>query len=297
MSEIGNEHIGELERLISENRNLNTEIASLRKSQVQLVQVEKLASVGRMSAGIAHEINNPVGFVSSNNTTLTSYVSRMKEILLMHRSGTLRELIDRREKELKLDFILEDIDNLLMENLEGLERISDIVSNMKKFSREEMETSETVSADINEGIRSALIISRNETKYFADIKTEFGDIGTVECVRGEINQVILNIVINAVQAIREQKRTDKGSINIKTMRDKEWVTVEISDDGPGIPTDVLPRIFDPFFTTKEVGIGTGLGLSISYQIIVEKHGGQLLVSSEPECGTTFTIKLPRVSAI
>ena len=281
-----------LQKVIDENVELKEALKRLQETQEQLVRSEKLASIGRLSAGIAHEINNPIGFVSSNSTSLTGYINRIKEILGMYRAGISKEMIEKREKKLKLDFILNDIDNLIMENIEGLARITNIVANLKKFSREE-ESNEFIENDLNDGIRSVLVISRNELKYYADIKTEFGDNCSIPCNISELNQVFLNILINAAQAIKDQGRDEKGTITIKTSKDNEWVYCEISDDGPGIPEEIRTKVFDPFFTTKEVGVGTGLGLSISYEIIVQKHKGDIQVRSEMGKGTTFLIKLPR----
>lgn len=281
-----------LQDIITENESLKTTVHQLQETQQQLIRSEKLASIGRLSAGIAHEINNPVGFVSSNSTSLLGYISRIKEILKMYRMGMKKEVIDKREKQLKIEFILEDIDKLLMENIEGLARITNIVSNLKKFSRED-QADEFVNSDINDGIRSVLILVKNETKYYADIMTDFGDIGQVQCNISELNQIFLNIIINSVQAIKEQGRSGKGMITIKTWKDPDWAYISIADDGPGIPIEIRDKIFDPFFTTKPVGTGTGLGLSISYEIVVNKHKGDIQVSSEPGAGAIFTIKIPR----
>lgn len=283
----------QLKNVLDENNELKSALKILRETQEQLVRSEKMASIGRLSAGIAHEINNPIGFVQSNSTTLTGHINRIKEILNMYRAGISKEMIERREKKLKLDFILNDIDNLIMENIEGLARITNIVANLKKFSREG-ESNDFIQTDINDGIRSVLVICKNEIKYHADVKTELNDVGTIPCNISELNQVFLNILVNAAQAIKEQARDEKGNISIKTYKDNEWIYCEISDDGPGIPEEILSKIFDPFFTTKEVGVGTGLGLSISREIVVGKHKGDLQVKSGKDKGTTFTIKLPRV---
>jgi signal transduction histidine kinase len=277
---------------LSENETLKNTVKRLQDAQQQLIRSEKLASIGRLSAGIAHEINNPVGFVSSNSTTLLAYIGRIKEIVKMHRAGLKKELIEKMEKQLKIDYILDDVDKLLMENIEGLARITSIVGNLKKFSRDS-NSEEFVDADINDGIRSVLVLVKNELKYYADIVTEFGDIGQVPCNISELNQIFLNIIINAVQAIREQGRKEKGVITIRTSRDAQWVTISIADDGPGIPEKVRDKIFDPFFTTKPVGTGTGLGLSICYEIVVTKHCGDLQFTSEVGKGTVFTVRIPR----
>ncbi len=282
----------DISALLEENRTLKNQIMTLQETQDHCIRTEKLASVGRLSAGIAHEINNPVGFVSSNSTTLTGYINRINEILAMYRKGIDRDIIAKREKTLKIDFIIEDIGNLLMENIEGLARITNIISNLKKFSRND-NGSEYMNADLNEAIRSVLVISKNETKYYADIKTDLGDIGMIYCNISELNQVILNLIINAVQALKELDRENLGQITIRTYKDSDWIYCEIADDGPGIPNQIKSKIFDPFYTTKEVGVGTGLGLSICHDIVVTKHKGRITLDSEVGKGTVFTIVLPR----
>lgn len=275
-----------------ENETLKGTVKQLQETQQQLIRSEKLASIGRLSAGIAHEINNPVGFVSSNSTSLLGYISRIKEVLKMYRMGMKKEIIEKREKQLKFDFILDDIDKLLMENIEGLARITNIVSNLKKFSRDD-QSNEFVNSDINDGIRSVLILVKNETKYYADLMTDFGDIGHIPCNISELNQIFLNMIVNSVQAIKEQGRSEKGLITIKTWKDSDWVYITVTDDGPGIPLEIRDKIFDPFFTTKPVGTGTGLGLSICYEIVVTKHKGDIQLESEHARGAKFTIKIPR----
>jgi signal transduction histidine kinase len=278
--------------VVDENAALRQALQKLEETKDQLVKNEKMASIGRLAAGIAHEINNPVGYVSSNCTTLSGYTNRIMEVVKMYEADIPRTMIERHKKKIKFDFIVKDIDKLIMGNIEGLARITDIVNNLKKFARNE-QAKEFSENDINDGIRSVLVIAKNEIKCYADVTTDYGEIGTIPCNINEINQVILNMVINAAQAIREQKRETKGAITISTKKDDAWVYCAIQDDGPGIPEEIRQKIFDPFFTTKEVGIGTGLGLSISHEIIVNKHKGEIRVESEKGKGTSFIIKLPR----
>jgi signal transduction histidine kinase len=280
------------EAIVNENAVLKLALQKLNEAQEQLIKNEKMASIGRLAAGIAHEINNPVGYVSSNCTTLSGYVNRIMEIIKMYEADIPKPMIERHAKKIKFDFIVKDIDKLIMGNIEGLARITDIVNNLKKFARNE-QALEFTENNINDGIRSVLVIAKNEIKCYADVTTDLGDIGTIPCNINEIEQVILNMVINAAQAIRERKREKKGTITITTKKEEAWVYCSIQDDGPGIPGDIRRKIFDPFFTTKEVGIGTGLGLSISHDIIIGKHRGEILLESEEGKGTTFTIKLPR----
>ncbi len=267
----------------------NAEIA-LRNAQAQLLQSEKLAGIGQLAAGIAHEINNPVGFVASNTTSLAEYATTLLKIIELYENGVDIAVIQQKKSEFQYDFIKQDIENLIKENLDGLLRIMSIVRNLKDFSRID-KSNAYVPANLNESITNTLAVARNEIKYHAEVRTELGEIPLVVCNISEMNQVFLNMIINAAQAIDGANKGKLGEIIIKTFADGDEVVCEISDDGPGIPDNVLPKIFDPFFTTKDVGKGTGLGLSISYDIIVNKHKGHVQVKTGNE-GTTFTIRLP-----
>jgi len=277
---------------------------NLKEMQSQLVQNEKLASIGQLAAGVAHEMNTPVGFVASNFQTLESYVKKFKSIIdmcesLMGQIDTLQKKEIRKEideirqawDDMKMDFILKDIQQVFKESEEGFDRITSIIKNLKDFSRiDQVEDFEQY--NINDGIEATLIVAKNEIKYDADLETDFTELPPIFCYAGQLNQVFLNIIVNAAQAIKSQERQDKGTITIKTYATEDNVICEIADDGPGIAPDKLSKIFDPFFTTKPVGKGTGLGLSVSHDIIVNKHKGRLLVDSTVGEGTTFTIKLP-----
>jgi PAS domain S-box-containing protein len=286
------------------NEQLETTLDQLRATQARLVQQEKLASIGNLAAGVAHELNNPIGFISSNFSVLSHYVATLSGYIAttesLLKSGAAAETsglealaasIEAYKQEKKIEFILHDIPELLNESREGIERITSIVQNLRQFSRVDYE-SKFDPYDINQGLENTLVVARNEIKYVADVVKEFGDIPAVECVAGEINQVFLNILINAAQAIAGQRRAEKGRITVRTRVEGAGVVCEFEDDGPGIPADVIGRVFDPFFTTKEAGRGTGLGLNISYDIVVNKHGGELTVSSDLGRGTRFTVKLP-----
>jgi signal transduction histidine kinase len=291
------ERFDEMRRKIREyTLDLEKKVAArtedLKRTQMELSQAEKLASIGQLAAGVAHEINNPVGFITSNSDTLTKYMGRIREILDIYAAGAPPERIAERKKALKIDFILEDMNTLNKENREGLERISSIVKNLRDFSRIDS-NQEMTDTDIRECIKNTLRIANNEIKYNADVKTDFETIDPVHCNAGEINQVFLNIFVNAAQAIKSQARGDRGCIAVHVWQDETSVFCEIADDGPGMPESVRNRIFEPFFTTKEVGKGTGLGLSISHDIIVNKHKGEINVSSEVGKGTRFLIKLPK----
>ena len=199
--------------------------------------------------------------------------------------------ISKSRNEMKIDFILEDLPVLFNDSREGFDRVTSIVQNLRDFSRIDQPEDFDI-YNINDGIKTTLILAQNEIKYDTDVKMELSKVPEIFCNTGQINQVLLNILINASQAIKSQERNDKGTIAIRTYATDGEVICEISDDGPGIEPDGLEKIFDPFFTTKPVGQGTGLGLSISYDIIVNKHKGILLVDNSVSNGTKFIIKLP-----
>lgn len=289
----------QLERTLSElhakNEALETTLSRLKETQAQMIQSEKMASIGQLAAGIAHEINNPVGFVSSNLNTLGGYIDDLKTMIAEYRSilgqaassHVPLEGIDRalhQEAELGIDFILEDLPQLVRESREGLDRIRKIVIDLKDFAHPGEDTLKL--ADLNQNIDSTLNIVWNEIKYKAVVRKDYGDLPQVNCYPQQLNQVFMNLLVNAAQAISE-----KGEIHIATRTEGETVIVTISDTGCGIPPENIHRIFDPFFTTKEVGKGTGLGLHVAYNVI-RKHNGTIAVESTPGKGTTFTIRLP-----
>ena len=290
-----------LRKTYEELEKAHTEMKNM---QDHLVQKEKLASIGQLAAGVAHEMNTPVGFVASNFETLEKYIGKFKSLLSMYSeiadnvSTADKEQLDAKLTEIKnkaanmkMDFILRDVDELFKESKEGLSRVTSIIQNLRDFSRiDQVGTSNEF--DINKGIEATLVVARNTIKYFVDVATEFSSLPLVRCNTSQMNQVFLNIIVNAAQAIESQKRKSKGNIKIKTYSTAEHVVCEIEDDGPGMPPEVKEKIFDPFFTTKPPGKGTGLGLNVSYDIIVNKHKGELLVDSVVGKGTKFKIKLP-----
>ncbi len=284
------------DRIASERElwKANLELAeaneALKRTKMLAVQQEKLASIGQLAAGVAHEINNPLGFLNSNHRTMTSFLKSLRSACLEARARFGKEIDDISERY-DLDFIFGEVDSLISESDEGFRRIIDIVQNLKSFAR--IDSSQTMSPyNVNEGLKSTLVVARNEIKYVAEVELDLHELPTIPALGGEVNQVFLNILVNAAQAIESQKRRDKGRIRISTGREGDRVVVTIADDGPGIPDDIKLKVFDPFFTTKEPGKGTGLGLALSYDIIVRKHGGSLSVADSPSKGAQFRIELP-----
>lgn len=279
--------------LTKRNSELNLLNAKLVTAQEHLVQSEKLASIGQLAAGVAHEINNPIGYIFSNYGMLETYLGSLFEMLSAYEGAekscgdpnVIKELQAKR-LALEVDFLKEDIPDLMKESKEGIVRVRKIVQDLKDFSHVDAKP-EWSFTNLNQGIDSTLNVVNNEVKYKADIIKEYGDIPPVQCIPSEINQVVMNLVVNAAHAIG----TDRGKIWIRTGVENESAWIEVADNGSGIPKEVVPRIFDPFYTTKPVGKGTGLGLSLSYGII-QKHRGQIDVQTELGKGTTFRLLLP-----
>lgn len=285
------EHFNNMMHMLEDkNRELQNAYSELKSAQSQILQQEKMASIGQLAAGVAHEINNPVGFVMSNLGTLRKYVGKLVEFLKAQAdtaagcASAATEGLDRLRRELKIDYVITDADQLIRESLEGTERVKKIVQDLKGFSR--IDEAKWKSADINSGIESTLNIVWNELKYKAVVKKEYGDLPQTLCNLSQLNQVFMNLLVNAAHAIDKQ-----GEIAIRTWSDGKNIFASIADTGCGMPQEILPRIFEPFFTTKEVGKGTGLGLSIAYDI-VKKHRGDISVESTQGVGTVFTVRIP-----
>ncbi|MEJ2345264.1 MAG: bacteriohemerythrin [Gammaproteobacteria bacterium] len=270
------------ERLEQEKAEQLALIQRLKETQAQLLQSAKMASIGQLAAGVAHEINNPVGYVKSNLNALARYVKDLIALVDAYEADPAAAA--KLRQELDYDFLREDVETLVDESHEGVDRVQSIVQDLKDFSH--VDRAEWQTADLHRGLDSTLNMVWNEFKYKAEVVKEYGELPPVECLARQLNQVFMNILVNAGQAI-----SDHGTITLRTRRDGDWAVVEISDTGAGIAPDKLSSIFDPFFTTKPVGKGTGLGLSIAYGII-EKHHGRIEVDSTVGKGTTFRIFLP-----
>lgn len=277
-------------RDISERKRVEDE---LRHVQAQMIQQDKLATIGQLAAGVAHEINNPVGYISSNLVTLTRYVDKYKQYIeLLEQSldaSTIDALRGTRDS-LDIDYVNRDIVQLVEDCNDGIERVKKIVQDLKIFSRND--TAAAGVADLNRCMESTINIVFNEIKFVADLKREYDDqLPQVSCNMQQVNQVFLNLLVNAVHAIQARGENKLGVITVRSWSNTANVFVSVSDTGCGIEPANIKHIFEAFFTTKEIGKGTGLGLSISAEII-RKHGGDIMVASEPGSGTTFTVRLP-----
>jgi signal transduction histidine kinase len=288
------------QRVIERTRELSEALKQLKESEAQLIQSEKMSSLGQMVAGVAHEINTPLayaknslGSVGGRLQDLARLATETEKLLELLRAGTAnpQELADQfglTEQliaQLRAQHALEELQALVKDGLHGIGQISEIVGNLKNFSR--LDRSKVATFNVNEGLDSTLAIARHELKHHA-VKKNYGNVPAITCSPSQINQVFLNLINNAAQAMGP----GRGEIRITTRREgPSHVAVEVADNGKGIPPEILPKIFDPFFTTKEVGKGTGLGLSIVYKI-VEQHGGKISVDSTVGVGTRFTVVLP-----
>ncbi len=289
------------EELEQKNLELIKSNQALQEAQYYLVQKEKMVAIGELAAGIAHEINNPLAFVISNLSTAKSYILDIREFIEMG-----KDLSEVRDKDFvfnkleemskvwkakDLDFVFDDFGEVVKDSEVGLSRVAKIVMTMRNFARiSDNDVFEY--EDINELLEDAILIVNNEIKYSSTVIRHYSDCKLVYCNKGQIEQVIVNMLVNASHAIKGRNLDNGGVIELFTKCDGEFGYISIKDNGTGIPQEEVNKIFNPFFTTKPVGQGTGLGLSISHDIIVNKHNGEIQVESEVGKGTTFTVKIP-----
>ncbi len=284
------------EALRTEKEEQQALIRELQEARGQLLQNEKMAAIGQLAAGVAHEINNPVGFINSNLNTLANYMKNIIEVIdlyqaaepLLEQHETFAERVKTAKDNLDLDYIKEDVPKLVKECIDGASRVTQIVQDLKEFSH--VDEAEWQPTDLLQGIDSTLNIVNNEIKYKAEVVKEYSELPPVECFASQINQVFMNLLVNAAHAIKEF-----GTITIRTGIKDSDVWIEIIDTGQGIEPEHINRLFEPFFTTKPVGTGTGLGLSLSFSI-VKKHHGRIEVQSKVGQGTCFTVWLPTKQA-
>lgn len=289
-----------IDRLEKKNDELQKTIMKLNEAQSQLIQKERMAAIGQLAAGVAHEINNPLGFIMSNFETLKKYISKLRELAMFYRNlitdnaesgSTVINMLCDYEKKNKIDFIVNDLPGLYRDINEGMERVRNIVYALRTFSHID-QINNFEKYDLNAGIKTTLLIARNCIKYTAEVCESLGDIPFIEASGGEINQVILNLILNSAYAIKSKAASEPGIIKITTYRIEEYVYLEIYDNGTGIDKESINKIFEPFYTTKPAGEGTGLGLRLSYEIIVKRHGGDISIESTPGVGTKFIVRLP-----
>jgi two-component system, NtrC family, sensor kinase len=278
-------------KLVQANEVLQAEVAERKQLQTQMLQQEKLASIGQLAAGVAHEINNPVGYIYSNFGSLEHYLDKLFRMLEAYEQAIASPELHALKETLQITYVKEDLPDLMRDSKDGLMRVRQIVQDLRDFSHVDS-TNDWQVVQLHRGIDSTLNIVASEVRFKAEVVKEYGQLPEVECLPSQINQVVMNLVVNAAHAIGPER----GRIAVRTGTctgddgaDEAWI--EVADNGSGIPPDVLPRIFDPFFTTKPVGKGTGLGLSLSYGI-VQKHQGRISVDSAPGRGTTFRVTLP-----
>ena len=299
-----------LKDLVTLTRQQNLKLKEINETLLDtknsLIQSEKMAAIGQLAAGIAHEINNPLGYVSSNFESLKTYCFRIFNYLdfVKHSlpeyfptdnepMNAVAKQIDELYQKLKIPVIREDLDHLFSETFSGLERVAEIILSLRIFAHSDSGTEKSLN-NLNLIINQVLLICKNEAKHVATIETRIDQNLMIYGNKGQLAQVFMNIIINSIQAIKSLQRESLGHITIWADLEDDYTCVHISDDGPGIPKSNYSKILNPFFTTKEVGEGTGLGLSISYDIVCTKHNGQIEFTSELGSGTEFIVKIPNI---
>ncbi len=295
---------GTVQQMQQQNEELTALNEQLQETQTQLLQQEQMAGIGQLAAGVAHEVNNPLGFVISNLEILKEYMTVFENQIDLWTSlapyldtynPAITDILARLKKldeKHDLEFIKDDIRELFDDTNTGLSRVSKIVEGLRVFSRVD-QLDELEEYELDHAVESMISLIRGESKYTADIVTEYGHVPPVKAMGGYVNQVILNVMMNALQAIKDKHGEERGLIKIKTYQQEDKIYVSFEDDGIGMDDQVQKDIFKPFFTTKPIGDGTGLGLSIVRDIVITKHGGTIDVSSQPGVGTRFVIGLPR----
>lgn len=284
---------------IQQNLELTELNEELNRAHATMVSQEKMAALGLLAAGLAHEINNPLGFVFNNITVLMnhfrdlrSFVASVRGLYGNSKPGSGIDEVKSLDDRLELSYIFDDIGAIEKENEEGVERIKKIINSLRDFARDDSVQDKTY-YDLNKSVQDTLLISKNEYKYKANIEESYGEVNQILCNALEINQVLLSLLMNSIESIKRQKRRNMGSIRIETHQDENNVHFTITDDGEGVPEKIRLKIFDPFFTTKPVGGGTGLGLAVAQDIVVNRHGGSLQLLPHEGQGARFQMSLPR----
>lgn len=264
--------------------------------EAELRHAQKLESVGQLAAGIAHEINTPIQFIGDNVRFLGDAFGDLTRVVEAYRraGGTGEATAQARALDAEVDtnFLVEEIPEAIGQTLDGVDRVAGIVRAMKAFAHPAAD--EKALADLNQAVRNTLVVANNETKYVADVVSELGELPLLPCHLGDVNQVLLNLVVNAAHAVAAtvDDSGERGTITVRTLLDGGDAVIEVADTGTGIPADIADRVFEPFFTTKEVGVGTGQGLALAYSLVTDRHGGSITFVSEEGVGTTFTVRLP-----